>query len=189
MKADWQSILLGCLKRDRTSQRKLYEAFFGYGMSIAMRYCNDRDQAVAVVHDAFLIIYRKLDRYDPEQPFKPWFRVIVVRAALDFLRKQRKHSVIVELEDHTALHGREDTLSRIGYQELLAMVHKLTDGYRTVFNLHVIDGFKHEEIAEQLGITVGTSKSNLFKARAHLRRMVEESLRSNSPSSSPATIL
>jgi len=183
MKANWQSILSGCLKRDRAAQRKLYEAFFGYGMSIAIRYCNDRDQAVAVVHDAFLTVYKKLDRYDAEQPFKPWFRVIVVRAALDFLRKQRKHSVIVELEDHTPVHDREETLSRIGYQELLAMVHKLSEGYRTVFNLYVIDGFKHEEIAKRLGISVGTSKSNLFKARGHLKRMVEESLESTSPSS------
>ncbi len=180
MTANWQTILKGCLKRERASQRKLYEAFFSYGMSIAIRYCADRDQAVAVVHDAFLTVYKKLDKYDPGQPFKPWFRVIVVRAALDFLRKNRKHSVIVELEDHTPVHGREDTLSRIGYQELLAMVLKLSEAYRTVFNLYVIDGFKHEEIADKLGISVGTSKSNLFKARAHLKRMVEESLLSTS---------
>lgn len=182
MAANWQHILNGCLKRNRASQRELYQAYFGYGMSIAIRYCNDRDQAVAVVHDAFLKVFKKLDKYDPEHPFKPWFRVIVVRAALDFLRSQRKHSVIVELEDHTPVHDREDTLSRIGYKELLAMVHKLSEGYRIVFNLHVIDGFKHEEIAERLGITVGTSKSNLFKARNHLKRMIEESLHSNSTS-------
>lgn len=188
MKANWQDILKGCLKRDRASQRNLYEAFFGYAMSIAIRYCDDRDQAVAVVHDAFLIVYRKLDKYDSSQPFKPWFRVIVVRSALDYLRKQRKHSVLVELEDHTPVHQREDTLSRIGYKELTAMVHKLTEGYRTVFNLYVIDGFKHEEIADQLGITIGTSKSNLFKARVHLRRMINESLETKSPSS-PATTL
>jgi RNA polymerase sigma-70 factor (ECF subfamily) len=182
MSANWQHILDGCLKRDRASQKKLYEAFFSYGMSVAIRYCVDRDQAVAVVHDAFLTVYRKLDKYDSEQPFKPWFRIIVVRAALDFLRKQRKHSVLVELEDHTPIHGREEILSRIGYQELLSMVLKLSEGYRTVFNLHVIDGFKHEEIAEKLGISVGTSKSNLFKARGHLKRMVEESLQiTNSP--------
>jgi len=188
MKADWHSVLKGCMKRDRASQRKLYEAFFGYGMSIAVRYCNDRDQAVAVVHDAFLIVYRKLDKFDASQPFKPWFRVIVVRAALDFLRKQRKHSVLVELEDHSPVHDREDTLSRIGYKELTAMVHKLTEGYRTVFNLYVIDGFKHEEIADQLGISIGTSKSNLFKARAHLKRMINESLETKSPSSTATTL-
>jgi RNA polymerase sigma-70 factor (ECF subfamily) len=187
MKASWQDILDGCLRRDRAAQRELYNAYFGYGMSIAVRYCNDRDQSVAVLHDAFLTVFKRFDRYDPNQPFKPWFRVIVVRAALDYLRKQRKHASIVELEDHTPISDREDTLSRIGYQELLAMVQKLSEAYRTVFNLHVIDGFKHEEIAEQLGISVGTSKSNLFKARAHLKQMVEQSLQSSPPASANLT--
>jgi DNA-directed RNA polymerase specialized sigma subunit, sigma24 homolog len=71
-----------------------------------------------------------------------------------------------------------DVLSRLGYEELLTMVRRLSEGYRTVFNLYAIDGFKHEEIAEKLGISVGTSKSNLFKARAQLQRMIEGSLSS-----------
>ena len=183
MNQNWNEILKGCLIRDRSAQRKLYEAFFGYGMSIAIRYCDDRDQAVAVLHDAFLTVFRRIEAYDPDQPFKPWFRIIVVRAALDFLRKHRKYAPLVELEDHIPAYDREDTLSRIGYEDLLGMVRKLTEAYRTVFNLYVIDGFKHEEIAEKLGITVGTSKSNLFKARAHLKRMVEESLLSSRPQS------
>ncbi len=176
MLASWTEIVSGCIRKDRAMQRRLYELYFPYGLSITMRYCDDRQQAVAVLHDAFLKIYRKIDHYDPALAFKPWFRTIVVRAALDYLRTQKKSYATVELNDDMVAYDREDTLSRIGYEDLLAMVRRLTDGYRAVFNLYVLDGFKHEEIAAQLGISVGTSKSNLSKARGVLRRMVEESM-------------
>lgn len=172
----WNDILTGCRGRERSAQRQLYELYFPYGMSVAVRYCDDRDQAVGILHDAFLTVYRRVDRYDAQRPFKPWFRVIVVRAALDWLKANRKLAAPVELRPDTEVYDREDILSRIGYQELLGMIRRLSAGYRAVFNLHVIDGFKHEEIAQQLGITVGTSKSNLSKARRHLQRMVRESL-------------
>jgi len=187
LSADWEALVEGCLQRDRESQRRVYERFFPYGMSITIRYMNDRDEAVAVLNNAFLTVFRRLETYHPTKPFKPWFRVIVVRAALDYLRKQRKHTPLVELNDHTPAYNREETLSRIGYQELLAMVQRLTEGYRTVFNLYVIDGFKHEEIASRLYISVGTSKSNLFKARAQLRRMVDSSLLTTPPQPTPAS--
>ena len=180
MPATWPETVAGCLRRDRTAQRELYEAYFPYGMSVTMRYCDDRQQAVAVLHTAFLKVFRKLDVYDPGLPFKPWFRTIVVRACLDAVRSRAKIAT-VELDNGIAAYDREETLSRIGYQELLAMVQNLTAGYRAVFNLYVIDGFKHEEIAERLGISVGTSKSNLSKARVILQRMVRESLAVPSP--------
>ena len=179
MDQDWDDILSGCLARDREAQRRLYERYFPYGMSVAVRYCDDRDQAVAILHDAFLTVYRRIERFDADQRFRPWFRVIVVRAALDWLKANRKTSAPVELHPDTAAYEREDILSRIGYDELLGMIRRLSTAYRTVFNLHVIDGFKHEEIAEQLNISVGTSKSNLSKARKHLQRMVTESLRTD----------
>ncbi len=181
MESTWTDILAACLRQERAAQHQLYQAYFGYAMSIAIRYCDDRDQAVGIVHDAFLTVFKRIAAYDQSKPFKPWFRIIVVRAALDFVRKQRKHAPLVELTNSTPAYNREETLSRIGYQELLTMVRKLSEGYRIVFNLYVIDGFKHEEIADKLGISVGTSKSNLFKARAHLKRMVAESLHIPSP--------
>lgn len=181
MDSEWHEIVERCLARERRAQRLVYERFFPYGMSVAVRYCDDRDQAVAILHDAFLTVFRRLDRYDAAKPFKPWFRVIVVRAALDWLKANRKFTAPVELHPDTEAFDREDILSRIGYQDLLAMIRRLSAGYRAVFNLHVIDGFKHEEIADQLGITVGTSKSNLSKARRHLQRMVGESLAAAKP--------
>ena len=179
MPTEWSDIIDGCLRQDRRAQRGLYERYFPYAMGVAVRYCNDRDQAVAVVNNAFLTVFKRLDRYDRTLDFKPWFRVIVVRAALDWLRKHNKYPASMELDSQSPLADREDILSRIGYQELLEMIRQLSAGYRAVFNLYVIDGFKHEEIAQKLGISVGTSKSNLFKARAHLRAMVQRHLEPN----------
>ena len=181
MDPEWQDIVDRCRARERRAQRVVYERYFPYGMSVAARYCADRDQAVAILHDAFLTVFRRFDRYDATKAFKPWFRIIVVRAALDWLKANRKLLPPVELHPDTEAYDREDILSRIGYQELLAMIRRLSSAYSVVFNLHVIDGFKHEEIARQLGISVGTSKSNLFKARRHLQRMVRESLASAKP--------
>lgn len=175
----------GCLRRERAAQHALYQRYFPYGMSVTVRYCDDRQQAVAVLHDAYLKVFRKLDRYDARLPFEPWFRTIVVRACLDHVRRRAK-ATTVELDDGLRAYDREETLSRIGYGELLGMVHRLTAGYRAVFNLYVIDGFKHEEIAERLGISVGTSKSNLSKARVILQRMVRESLAVRTDSLSPS---
>lgn len=175
MQQEWARIVSGCLRNDRAAQKALYDTYFPYGMSITVRYCDDRQQALAVLHDAFLKVYRKLDHYDVTLSFKPWFRTIVVRAALDHVRSRTKIATL-ELDDYIVAFDREETLSRIAYDELLGMVRRLSAGYRAVFNLYVIDGFKHEEIAEQLGISVGTSKSNLSKARAALQKMVADSL-------------
>ena len=180
---DWPVLVAGCLRRERKAQRLVYERYFAFGMGVAIRYTCDRGEAVAVLNNAFLTVFRRLDAYDVRRAFEPWFRTIVVRAALDHLRQSRKHPAHVELDDYTPAFDREETLSRIGYQELLAMVQRLSHAYRMVFNLYVIDGFKHEEIASRLNISVGTSKSNLHKARAQLKRMVEQSLRVNTPAS------
>ncbi len=181
MHHSWQDIVSGCIRKDRAMQKLLYDTYFPYGMSVTMRYCDDRQQALAVLHDAFLKVFRKIGHYDTTLAFEPWFRTIVVRAALDYLRKRSRTTPTVQLNDDLVAYDREEILSRIGYDELLDMVRRLTTGYRVVFNLHVIDGFKHEEIAAQLGISIGTSKSNLHKARAALRRMVEESLSPPTP--------
>ena len=176
MQDNWPMLVDGCLRRDRDAQRQLYERHFAFAMSVAIRYCDSREEAMAVLQDAYLTVFRRLHKYDVTMPFRPWFRTIVVRAALDMLRDKKKTAYTLELHDDTLAFERENILSRIGYEELLAMVRRLSAGYRAVFNLYAIDGFKHHEIAAQLGISVGTSKSNLFKARAHLQRMVEQSL-------------
>ncbi len=172
----FSEILDGCRRKDRESQNRLYRLFYAYGMSVSIRYVNNESEALSILNDSFLKVFRHIKRYDPERPFKTWFRTILVHTALNHLRKNKKHSMHLSIDEAHETRIREDILSRISYNELVSMVQSLSTAYRTVFNLYVIDGYKHEEIANMLGISVGTSKSNLFKAREKLRQLVTESL-------------
>lgn len=170
--SEFGRIIHGCRKKNRECQRLLYQRFYAYGMSICIRYANDEHEAIHILNDGFLKVYRHIKRYDPQRPFKAWFRKILVNTAINHLRKNKKRKLQVSMEHANHLPDKEEILSKISYQELMAMVQSLSTAYRTVFNLYVIDGYKHEEIAEMLGISVGTSKSNLFKAREKLRELV-----------------
>lgn len=173
---EFRQIILGCRKHKRDSQNALYRLYYPYGMSIGIRYVDSETEAISVVNDGFLKVFRHIKRYDLAQPFKPWFRKILVNTAINHLKKQQKFKLEVSMENAKEVPTREEILSRIGYQELMAMIQSLSLAYRTVFNLYVIDGFKHEEIAEKLGISVSTSKSNLTRARAKLKELLEKKL-------------
>lgn len=174
----FQHIIQGCCQRNRTSQNALYRLFYPYGMSICMRYVDNESEAISIVNDGFLKVFRNIKKYNFERPFKPWFRKILVNTAINQIKKQKKFKMEVSMDAAKNISTKEDALSRIGYQELMAMVQSLSLAYRTVFNMYVIDGFKHHEIAEKLGITVSTSKSNLTRARAKLQDLVSAKINS-----------
>ena len=151
--------------------------FYAYGMSICIRYAGDREEAVEILNEGFMKIFENLRKFDLSLPFKPWFRRVLVNCAINnFKWKQRKfrEEKIDQVPEDT---GSEDILSGISYQEIIDMIQKLSPAYRTVFNLYVIEGYKHEEIADMLGISVGASKSNLSKAKANLREILKEFFR------------
>jgi RNA polymerase sigma-70 factor (ECF subfamily) len=172
----FQQIIQGCCQRNRSSQNDLYRLFYPYGMSICMRYVNNEAEAISVVNDGFLKVFKNVKKYDFEKPFKPWFRKILVNTAINQLKKQKKFKMEVQMQEANNISTQEDALSKISYQELMALVQSLSLAYRTVFNMYVIDGFKHQEIADKLGITVSTSKSNLTRARAKLQGLVTEKI-------------
>ncbi|MCB0585975.1 MAG: RNA polymerase sigma factor [Phaeodactylibacter sp.] len=174
--SDLRPVLMGCRKRQRGSQHELYRHFYAYGMSITIRYADNEDEAIQILNDSFMKVFSNIKKFDLEKPFKPWFRKIVVNTAINYVRKQKKFKREVQMDEAGNISTGEDILSRISYMELMAMVQSLTTAYRTVFNMYVIDGFKHEEIANMLGISVGASKSNLSKARSKLREMIQKNL-------------
>ena len=176
MNKELNSILNACIKQDRSSQKRLYQEFYSYGMSVAIRYINDEGEAEMIVNDGFLKVFNNLQKFDLEKPFKPWFRQIIVNTSIDYLKRQKRLMMKSNLSEAENTADRENILSNISYKELLTMVHTLSAAYRTVFNMYVIDGFKHEEIANTLGISIGTSKSNLSKARTKLKALINEQL-------------
>ncbi len=148
-----------------------------------MRYCNSKDDAMEVVNDGFFKIYRELPNFKPahnnyDASLKGWMKTIFIHTAIDNYRKNKKNYLVGEMEDaHFEMAGEQETaIDKMSYVEIMEMVQRLSPVYRTVFNLFVIDGFKHNEIAAQLRITTGTSKSNLAKARANIQKMISESL-------------
>ena len=146
-----------------------------------MRYCNNTDDASEIVNDGFLKIYRNFNTFNPhysdvEASLKGWMKRIMINTAIDHIRKNNQRFLVAEIFDNhfNIADETETSIDKLSYDEILAIVQKLSPVYRAVFNLYVIDGFKHEEIAEQLDISVGASKSNLSKARANLKKMLQE---------------
>lgn len=169
-------ILRGCRRRQREAQHGLYKLYYPYAMSVAIRYVQDEAAAISVVNDAFMKVFKHIKGFDEQQAFKPWFRKILVNTSITQLQKQRKYLESSDMDEAKDIADREEILSQINYQELVALVQSLTTAYRAVFNMYVIDGFRHDEIAKTLGITVSTSKSNLARARQKLREMLQEKL-------------
>lgn len=171
--AEINQLLDGCIKNDRDSQRKLYQQWYGYSMSVCLRYAKSEDDAVEVLNDGFLKVFKNLKKFDQTRSFKAWLRTILINTALDHYRKEKKHMHQEDISEVRNLDSGKRTDADLSYEELLQLVQRLSPAYRTVFNLYVIDGYKHHEIADMLGISEGTSKSNLTKARANLRDMIE----------------
>jgi len=169
----------GCVRNNRESQKIIYSSFYGYAITICERYAGNNDDAVEILNDGFLKIFKELYKYKPSYAdtmasFKGWLRKIMVYTAIDHFRKNKKHLVNghtdpSQLQIATQY---ESPLDKLTYQEILKAVQLLSPAYRTVFNLFVIDGLSHEEISEKLGIAEGTSKSNLSKARIHLQKIL-----------------
>ena len=168
-----EELLYKSVRGNRKSQEKLYRQFYGFAMGVCMRYTQSRDEALEIVNDGFLKIFTKGDQYDSKFPFKAWFRRIIVNTALDFYRSQQKHYFHENIEEAYEVSSNDSSpLSQLNHEEIIGLVQRLPSGYKMVFNLFVIDGFSHEEISNQLGISVGTSKSNLSRAREALRKMI-----------------
>lgn len=161
----------GCMANDRYSQKMFYTHFFGYGMSVCLRYTRDREEATEVLNEGFLKVFTKLRMYDPEKSMKAWIRRIMINTAIDYYRSNKRHERGSEqLENALEVSSQENMISSLSYKEIIAEIQHLSPAYRAVFNMYVIDGFNHEEIAGKLDISVGTSKSNLSRARGILKK-------------------
>ena len=143
-----------------------------------MRYVNDKEEARSIMNQGFFKVFKNLKSFNQDYDFLPWFKTIMINASLDYLRKHRKQREYERhLEDQVEEHAEDPIiLNHINFKDLISIISKLTPAYRSVFNLYVIDGYKHEEIAEKLNITVGTSKSNLSRAKLKLRELLTENL-------------
>jgi RNA polymerase sigma-70 factor (ECF subfamily) len=175
-------LIRDCIARDSKSQRVFYEYYYGFALKTVFRYIYQYDKAVDVVNDGFVKIFNSLERFklkkedaDTERILMGWMKRILINTAIDELRKLQNSPVVVELPEYIweQTDRRYDADQKILYKELICEIKRLPPSYRKVFNMFVIDGFSHGEIANMLGISEGTSKSALAKAKAQLKRFIE----------------
>ena len=143
-------------------------------MSVSLRYSRNKEEAVEIVNDGFVKIFRKLDLYTMGKPFRGWLRRIMINAAIDHYRQNEKHYHALDISHANLYPVHEEALDLLSAQEIMEAVQRLPVSYRMVFNLHAIEGYKHEEISTMLNISVGTSKSNLSVARSKLKKFLLE---------------
>lgn len=173
------NIIKGCLKGDRKSQEQLYRIFSKRMFGLCLQYANNYDDASDILQDGFIKVFRKMEQYSGKGSFEGWVRRIMINTALERYRSQFHLYPITEntLAGEDMVH--EEVFEKLSAKDLMKLVQTLPPRYRMVFNMYAIEGYPHKEIADMLGITIGTSKSNLSRAREILQRKVKEYYHSN----------
>ena len=171
---DIQILIGGCLKNDRKAQQHLYKRFYQAMMTLCVRYAKDRNDALEVLNDAFLKIFKRIGQYDATKAsLYTWMRKIVINTAIDFLRRQQvSHDMDVMLVEEEDPGVENEALQKMSGEELLKMIRQLPATTRLVFNLYIIDGFSHREIAAMMEISEGTSRWHLSEARQQLKIII-----------------
>lgn len=176
---DEKKVLKACQAGKAKYQKILYEYFYGKMMSLCMRYARNHEEAKDLLHEGYIKVFKNIDKFKGEGSLEGWIRRIMVNTAINHYHKHKKHHQNTPLEAQyeniaEELSPQDNIFQKLAYEDLLKLVRTLTPAYQTVFNLYVIEGYNHNEIAEMLDISVGTSKSNLAKARYKLQEKVRE---------------
>ncbi len=167
-----QQLIDGCKKKERQSQEALYQRLYGFAMKICLRCADNREQASEILNEGFFKAFTNIEKYNDDWPFKSWLAKIMYHASIDYYRSNLKWMNMEKLEKSDHLTNEAVVEHKLGYEDLLAMVQRLPPAYRIVFNLYAVDGYSHEEIAQMTGISAGTSRANLHKARQKLQQML-----------------
>ena len=170
-----QKIIDACLKGDRAAQKQLFDRFAPVMYSVCLRYVGDREVAQDLLQDGFVTLFTKLDSYRRDGSFEGWVRRIFINTSLMYLRKKDALRMTEDLDNVRNLSSDIPTqIENIGYGELMKLIAQLPPGFRTVFNMYVVEGYSHKDIAEELGITETTSRTQLSRARNWLQARIKD---------------
>ncbi|HEX6226214.1 MAG TPA: sigma-70 family RNA polymerase sigma factor [Chryseolinea sp.] len=169
-------IIKGCLKQNASAQEKLYALYSRRMMAICIRYTKSRFEAEDIFHEAFVKVFKNIGSWQGGS-FEGWMRRIFVNTAINHYHQNKKYfdHVDASYADYTPA-SNDNIISTLATQELLELVNQMPDGYKVIFNLHVVEGYSHPEIAELLNIAEGSSKSQLSKGKAYLKKLIENRL-------------
>jgi len=167
-----QELISDCKKGKAVAQKAVYDRYASMMLAVCVRYIKDRMEAEHVMVGGMVKVFSNIDQFQEQGSFEGWIRRIMVNESLMYLRKHKNMSITQDIDDMREEPNYDSLGHALGAADLIGMIDELPVGYRTVFNLYAIEGYKHEEIAEMLGISTGTSKSQLNRARKQLQKQL-----------------
>ncbi len=170
-------LINGCISGNRQMQEELYNRFAGKMYAVCLRYANHADDAQDLLQEGFIKVFRNLHRFRAEGSFEGWIRRVFINSSIEqFRKKSIQLTKVSQREEQTVGNDDLSAIDNLAERDIISLIQELSPGYRTIFNLYVIEGYSHKEIAEQLGISEGTSKSQLARARSILQKKVAQYL-------------
>lgn len=167
-------LIKGCLDGDRRMQEHLYQRFAGKMYAVCLRYAGKAEDAQDILQDGFVKIFKNLHMYRGDGSFEGWIRRIFVNTAIEHYRRQVNVYSVTESHENLLEANELSAIDNLSMKDLMKMIQELSPGYRTVFNLYVVEGYSHKEIAEMTGISEGTSKSQLARAKGVLQQIIKK---------------
>jgi RNA polymerase sigma-70 factor (ECF subfamily) len=170
-------VVEGCLKGKESAMKKFYEHFQGFALSVCMSYCENRDDALEIMNDGFLKVFKSLEKVENIDRIKPWLRRIMINVAIDHFRKNIKNQTTQLPENIIEPNfGETSVYAKLSSEDIMLAVQSLPTNYRLVFNLYAIEGYSHKEIGEMLKMAESTSRANLSLANGLLREKLQKML-------------
>ncbi len=171
-----EKIISGCISKERKAQDAFFKTYNGLLFGVCLRYTKNRFEAEDVLQEGLVKIYKNMHMYSEGKSFEGWIRRIMINTAITYYRKMQKHAYHEDVSEVSVASSDSELFSECEFtkEELLNTINELPTGYRTVFNLYIIEGYKHKEIAEQLGIDINTSKSQLSRAKKLLQQKLND---------------
>jgi RNA polymerase sigma factor (sigma-70 family) len=169
-------LISGCIEGNRRMQEELYRRFSPRMYAVCLRYAGTAEEAQDILQEGFIKIFKKLSSFRAEGSFEGWIRRIFVNTAIEHFRRKKYLQPVTEKEESTLEGNYISVLDELAERDIMALVQQLSPGYRTVFNMYVVEGYTHKEIGDALGISEGTSKSQLSRAKVILQEMVRKFL-------------
>ena len=166
------TFIQACLANEEWALKALYQEYYPVMLPVCLRYANNYDDALDILHEGFIKVFRHISKYKAGTSLGSWIRRIMINTSIDYYRKvKRRRTENLETAYGQSIKG-ADAISDLSTQEIMKALQSLTPAYRSVFNLYVIEGYSHKEVGELLGITESTSRSNLVKARTKLKQIL-----------------
>ena len=170
-----EQLIDGCKARNPLAQRNLYDKYSRKMMAVCMRYADSREEAQDILQDGFVKVFEKISTFQGQGSFDGWIRRIFVNTALDCIRRNRENRLLADIDDvGYSLDSGVSVDGNINAEELMGILQKIPAGYRVVFNMFAIEGYSHKEIAEQLGVSESTSKTQFLRAKAFLIKVLQK---------------